>query len=819
MLKIPINILMMLVVFLIVAFALFTIFGAPQCDYKANQTALYLTQAINEIADSKTPYFNAANPARDIPDDPTLFRTAPITLCQQTGATSFIQAFMGGSPEYQVYFEHFPESGGGLWTEAYPWSGGASSMLVFWGALRTGIVGFKYAGKYILTGKLFATTAVLKLVKSITENSRINKVMKVFANNEELQKMINTDLKGLAKDIESRKGLVLLTTLKNKEAQTAIDAMREGKLLATKETDVLVGKDAAGRYKLILSDQLIDVKIPKINDAGEIVDYETLYVKYENGNIVDATTKAEEGFTKLQVKPTDVFKDYLDMISPEEANSLREIYGFADEFPPGLLDRLGNKVKDTNLWRKVFQPVLDAKSKFLTSIDALGYNVKIVKMPRSVRAWSAALKDIIYDQELYDKFIKPEISVKSRVADKIRLSLGLKSTEEITQLHVLQYANKVEKEMSGFMFIPKDLKYNVHTVATEFLIGDGTRTAEELASITSDDVINIVKQQLPDLYNKLGDEEVRRIIDKEVMSHIDELSKYNNPINFEEKVNLEYMKSIKDDEELGVFLGFLEQNTATLPSTYGSAIMTGSKREIKKLLFLDALSVINPSGWYAKGWASAVATQQCEGNSICVLSHEAKLETPTYLSEQADKFMVRVWRPVEPVQQYAGIQAALMHVPEHPRFYVVSPCFAVAKVWKTVYNGQDTIFVKPDKCTIASNETSGEPLASNYCYADTNLVNSYTLIWATSDLLSFLPYEKIFEAVGLPAKTITKLAGTGEEKGILNKYDPATVIQAVLEAAVSWPGYPWKQLDYQTMQQSANKCAFPQLQEEVGKTK
>jgi len=85
---------------------------------------------------------------------------------------------------------------------------------------------------------------------------------------------------------------------------------------------------------------------------------------------------------------------------------------------------------------------------------------------------------------------------------------------------------------------------------------------------------------------------------------------------------------------------------------------------------------------------------------------------------------VKLWRPKPTVAERTPIwlSTALFYesVPENPSFHVVSPCFAIAKVWKK----GDTVYVnieKEKKCDVGDCDT-GVPFSfkdtPNYCYAD-----------------------------------------------------------------------------------------------------
>jgi hypothetical protein len=183
-------------------------------------------------------------------------------------------------------------------------------------------------------------------------------------------------------------------------------------------------------------------------------------------------------------------------------------------------------------------------------------------------------------------------------------------------------------------------------------------------------------------------------------------------------------------------------------------------------------------------------TKKCRGNSICLYVQASQYDSPYYMDENATNYTVRVWRPIT-WQQYAGFTAIEMHIPAHPRFYVVSPCFAVAKVWRTTLDGNPTVFVDPVKVDL-----HGEK--SNYCYADTNLINTYVGIWAAADAARVV---EIILSLGVKSGQIVVSKGLQKVAGVINKWiDPITLAQSIGEAAISWPGYPYSDLNYTDMQ-------------------
>jgi len=232
------------------------------------------------------------------------------------------------------------------------------------------------------------------------------------------------------------------------------------------------------------------------------------------------------------------------------------------------------------------------------------------------------------------------------------------------------------------------------------------------------------------------------------------------------------------------------------------------RNRVKKNVFVDGTSFVAPNSWVGKGLILTQMTEECKGNSMCLYIHASQYESPYYLSEEASRYTVRVWRPIEWWKQVAGLQAAMQRVPSHPRFYIVSPCFAVAKVWKTNLDGEPTIFVHP---VLVDTETN----SSNYCYADENLINTYTTIWATEDAATII--EAILSFGVSSGRIVLKEATKTLADKVLNIWgftDPATLFAILAEAAISWPGAPYDELSLDDMEKNVeNMEAFNELRQ------
>jgi hypothetical protein len=434
-----------------------------------------------------------------------------------------------------------------------------------------------------------------------------------------------------------------------------------------------------------------------------------------------------------------------------------------------------NSLVNTGFWRKLSVGWKNFKTR-ITFYKRLGYSTeKYIDTPIENKARALALLDWLKSDENNYRAIQqyhPFTRLKYRIAEAIGLD-----PDKVTREAYYKYLNNVMKKTSGITLIPSESKWIVYKTAMREIQGDTT-----LLSQTDDVLLSKVKGIISTEFPSISDSELNDIVIKGVKNNFDA-----SEIQFAENVNKHYLDNYLtegathfDSKELTSTIGYLEQNIDAFPL---STPANYARLQGKKMVFIQARSIVTPTSWIAKGFAGLAMTEGCLGNSICVYSHGTMMEYPFYMSEEADKFFIRAWRPVG-LQAYAGWQAALMHVPSHPRFYLVSPCFATVKIWKTKYNGEDTIFIKPEKCNLGDQ-------ASNFCYADEDLINKYTGIWFASDV----------------ATVVESILTAGEAavwKSVVKAADPVTLTQALAEATISWPGWPYSDLTYEKLQNNSN---------------
>jgi hypothetical protein len=203
----------------------------------------------------------------------------------------------------------------------------------------------------------------------------------------------------------------------------------------------------------------------------------------------------------------------------------------------------------------------------------------------------------------------------------------------------------------------------------------------------------------------------------------------------------------------------------------------------------------------------------CASQSICKLQRgkaEGPTETATaYLLDRKvpSSINVKLWRQNPSIglgefglaeRTPAGISTALFStsVTENPRFYVASPCFAVAKVWKD--KSKNTVFIsidKGNKCDVSGCEQPNlgpykipwlsdipflgqymniqvglSPIDTpNYCYADEEF------IWGEDDSPSQVGYYSVFAGLTAICTAATWMSGGTAFKACLKGAGYATI--------------------------------------------
>jgi hypothetical protein len=580
-------------------------------------------------------------------------------------------------------------------------------------------------------------------------------------------------------------------------------------------------------------------------------------------------------YVQLTVNPRQQMKDIYDSIKdtqPERAQEIIDNFAF-DDTGKAMSDNVTNasyirKIHDANekrindikdYLRKNSYNVNDTNSTMQTG-DEILFRVEALENitesgDNDVIGKLSDVSDVLA-KDFKDKVLVPLINDPDyKFKEKIKAyasSLKISISSDVT----IEDAVKVLKEMwknegGGFVFYRDSDLTNVFVkIKDAIIISNGVASTS--------DIVNEVKTlNNYDTYFKFYEDHGRISKIADDLKSIYNIIKVIPLLNDQEKYDkFSFELELYQLKNIAIELGEVDKHTAfygadnisvkemiqnQLGMVIGLFDMSDSASKfnlwprspvqvIGRMIFMKALAFVAPNSWIAQGLILNKMTEGCRGNSICLYVQASQAEAPYYMDLNTTNYTVRSWRPVQPWQQWAGWTAALMHVPSNPRFYVVSPCFAVAKVWKTNLDGQPTIFVHPIKVDMKGKN-------SNYCYADSDLINAYTAIWAAADAAQIaeivLTWAVSSGTIGMDV--VAETTEYAEEGGNIvistqttfgeyvdstigkwKSFDPVTLFQAIAEGAISWPGPPFKGMNYTDMlSNNENTQAFNELQEDL----
>jgi hypothetical protein len=818
MIKIPVNVAFSLVVFAITAGIFLLMFTSPSCDMLANQTARSIKLAIDEVASDDFPMYTGG----DVPTSPIYYREAPIMLCQEYGSYSYMLAFMGGEPEYKIYYEMFPQGffkgGAWMWSEDYPWTGSAASGFVFYGFMRGVAVASKFVTKISKVYTVWKFTKLVGRTTGFTVDSLGTLINYLRGSGDTVQIILKYSSEI---DFYAGRSVISIADIISQESTGKIvKSMAEAGFLQLDSTGNLMAKfdPETGLGRLVVSNENIPVidfvkEYDTASDSFKMV--RKKFIVYQEGGGTFNPSKADFNkwdyldlgeaptgdWVEVQYKPDEVLKSIMDDLKetdPLKHKQMADMYAFFEE---GNLVPIGDtEILKTTYGKNLHDNTFGRIKKYINQLKMTHMVDTTVRDPEETVYCAKALIEAVKESSDVEDLFKrmDELKVWGSIKDKIRTTLDLASSEKITTEHLDQFMDMVYKQSSGVMSIAKESRLNAWLIAMDdvqkYLMTNPEETATGLKTVVRNS-IEALPQYDEYFASWLDDGEITKIADAlhtsyhgsyEPVTGVWIKSEYVTRSNKEFWIDManEFKKVVDNDptadpdilKEVGNLVGYFRQDASTMNVPLWKQYPV---KEARKLVYINSKSFLTPSSLISKGIIGS-SYEGCLGNSICVYSHGSQMEQPIYLSEEAQRFSgnIRVWRPISPLQQIAGFQAALQHIPSHPRFYVVSPCHATAKIWKTVYDGSDTVFVYPQKI-----DTQGE--AANYCYADNKLINAYTTIWFVGDVLTAV--ETVFSG------------GTSLFAKVWKITDPVTVGQILAEAAISWPGMPYETLDFKIM--------------------
>jgi hypothetical protein len=876
------DIVLGLVFFILLAWVFLTMIGTPECESMANKTALNLKYAIDAAAKDHSQGGLPEWDGSGVPNDKAYYNLADITLCQEHGQYSYLLQFAGGMPEYQIYYEQFPESGGGVWNEAYPWSGGAAGSLVFWGAMRGINLGFT-----LTKAAIFKSLSQLSIFDGLKEgwNERWLNVQDALTGAEKFDSTLTlTDTIEKFHD-EGRMPETIYQQLATSDEMTQLQLLIENDFL---ETDAEGNLYVVGENTLVLKKDPVPLQFLKYDSAGSVVERKNLFVycpgcapggvfdkdefvnkaDWSKIQVLDVGQAAPAGYVQPEISPREMMKNYVNDLAktdPVQANDIGLRFAISDA--NGVPETLTDYALKTTWTQDVYDHTIGRVKEI---IDNLKQNFYVgegtVLEGKEAVANTYALYALVTDPTcdsdpaciaLRDQVIGQLIDPKNDlgITDRLRYYgdkyLGLGPGVNIDAAKAAEIINRVwEEEGGGEVFFPKTALANIFTIMNDELIksngvlpggySDWVAYLTDVAKTNSlslgidynglfSDYANVVdstgKTKMQEIAQSLytdysstigigqSDYEYKVAAAKTYWLHVGGMvDGIENPASLN-PVTLDGQKKVIGNE-LSNIVGYFKKDYSSMAISlsWDKKFALYGINEGKKLAFIDGTAMVAPNSWFWKGFMATQMTEGCQGNSICLYTHAANTEGPTYLENYTQKYFVRVWRPVEWWENYAGLQALLNRIPEHPRFYIVSPCMAVAKVWKTTYNGEPTIFVYPEKVDMGGN-------ASNYCYADDALIHEYTAIWFGSDIMTLVTTFLSFGGTRVLPKAVQstiKNSVTAFNK-VVKVADPVTFGQCLLEAAISWPGYPYKSMGKDELAAAATGVTWNNLKQTLEK--
>jgi len=856
--RIPVAIVFMLIVFIIVLAFLYKVLGSPECDDISNTTAFHLKDAVNQVSKEDFPYWtNPSKPPEE--SDVAYYRRSDIKLCQQNfGTYEAALRLFGGEPDYKIYYEKFPDEGR-MWKESYPWNCGAGSTLVFWGIMHTATTLVKVGSKvfnYYKYGKHLAKSATIMSKENYILFDKILKPGKIMEELKDAGFTISNFV-----DEEGRSVIKIADDLNVRQLNQYLKGLDEAGIATEISGNYIkIGDKIRVSDELTALSSMSQIPDPVTGEYSEhafaykkignsIDPYDPLdldfdsspktfkrvggsWIDVENGAVYDPLNPGD--YPIQQYKPSELMEsmiqEYENSPDPTErsiARQLREQFDTSGAAGTGIMDDTTNMldegVKATKWGTKAMDAGSNNFANLLSDLKTEGFNIEktpllynelyMVDESGVQKGFLMGLQDAA-DSDSTGVLGKQIMNALQDQDDKIGNIIG-KNPAEVNLQDAIDslikntngmYNPDTQVAEFGAMIFPGQARINVDIGIENSIISQ----IEKSGSVDTNALLDYV-QNLPN-YDKLaaagfGEGEIlgiyndmwanylalggdAAVIDDGLLMRALGDNYFSDFAEAAEDISAAGNKWVENDK--GVIIGIWLQNSKPWYIRWSQTYKKYEK--IPKAIWFKARQMITPTSGIGRGFILG-KEEGCQGNSLCVYSHGSLSEYPFYFDESADKYFVRVWRPVSTFAQYAGWTAILYGVPEHPRFYVVGPCFAEARVWKTRYNGEDTIFVQLIRHDLGDK-------ASNYCYADENLINAYAAVWLVSDAATAADViYSGYSSFGKSASDAVLQSGKSTAKGtignFLNWLDVGTLVQVAGEYYLSWPGHPFKPLTWE----------------------
>ncbi len=715
------------VIVLVIGIAFFNIiFSQPELDDMARETAHSMADAINQAAD--LPVSNN-EPSLSETDKyvPVIMRFGePLNIFNGWSVT------LGGKqPSYEIYYEHFPdETPLGFfttWTESYPWSGGLVAQLATYGLIRSvtlglgsktgrkvvgGIAkGIAFPFRMAWEGFRFLLTYPARLALALSTDQEVlgTKMLANWMKNSDLGGFVFTGLKATWDSMDDNKWLKkTITRQKDVYNDLLIYGFKEGAdsgannrafFKTVLKSGGNFGFDDTGRV------------IPEFDDIDQIRRAKTAV------GFMSSTQKARL-FENMKSLPSVNWRRLTEYIR-------------------------GSRVANSWVWKSRGWEIAKKAGRIITwTPKKIYHGIRWVRSEfRRAVEWYRYGKLVSKEDTIIARTVQKEV-MNQRARNGLIKKLGARivgMTDDQLNFHrIVDVADSgINSQNVGLVFSREGPGYAYDSLGDYMkkLIGRNDHLADDVTFSALESVDNNMYRGIVDKAGRVGLSE----IDAQVVW---EAARKGYPVHGTDSIKRAAYKTFFEDALRGVYdpvtSTFTPDNPYMVQQLQAIAagelqpnpVRTLTGRRIGRFFLFDFGKYKNP---FALG---AQVTQQAEENILDSYDYSTENSlvfvskgqvSAIQLDPKVASYPVKLYRKKQTVAP-VGPQTALFYlsVVDNPRYYTVSPCFGIAKVWKGVDdNGATTIFVRMDEedsmcggapCDPEDPDCDPEECA-NYCYA------------------------------------------------------------------------------------------------------
>jgi len=738
-----------LIIFIGLVFVFFNIFGASDCDKFANTTAVDLTNAINKVALEKgvSPWSGSGVPTDDKTD---YYTTVPIRLCQKNPLQTFAAQFLPQPPEYILTYETMPESGY-AWSETLPFSGGEAQSLFNYAIMKYGIKALTVVSKCVVKASTWVGGKIVNLIwkggttllqlkfDRFVEEHNNNILVKIF-----LSRFASSlDEEAVRPGLEDWLNPNYLSKEKDKNLIVAVDYLMRAEDMSKEEALAELG--------------VLESKIDPITNKMTLV-----FTK--DGRAIVTPEYRDFMFNYIENFGDDVETARGMFYIPSKFESIENFkQNYWLPFKNWVLDSRFKKLID---WpKKEYDKIKGGLNKWFNYKDGM---LDSSETPQQIGAFKNLA--MFHTDEIRQQMMEESdefIPTLNKMYSDLKIDRVINTADEISDGDVIRFINNYQRyavannlmylvgrdpemvESAAYVTMGREIEQSAEAVANsanphadffeiqKYAISwDNLGPAEKQAYV---DKFGLDLTQAKEIYETAR----TSLLDKGVLDSnqvfesgvfrgdwlVDEADKVKSEMFIYQRKNVAdfFLTPIISDESFVKFQAvtqlygrikrgvFIDLNrigqpkdpvTGLVPVSMAQYNLIPSPYSLKESL--KAASEIKPGG--------------CAPQSICeirrgVVSGPTETSSAFLLDRKVNSSIsVKLWRPKPDwtARVPVGINTALFYtsVSENPRFHVMGPCFATAKVWKK----GDTVFVdienQPSKKCDVSN--CSQPSVSLY---------------------------------------------------------------------------------------------------------